>query len=203
MRPVPGEAPSRPTLRACARLPLRIIRAVLLRSLLGLRFLTLRFYSRARLARVGREHHVAAVRRRAWELNGAFVVGEGTNINWHVSAVVQRWGQRAASLGERVAVAPGVTFVAASAPDFSRLRQLDGFDDRFVRYAPITVGDDTWIGASATLLPGVTIGKCCLIGAGAVVTRVVPDYAIAAGVPARVIGDVREGGGTPPEGPAP
>ncbi len=47
------------------------------------------------------------------------------------------------------------------------------------------------IGSNATILPGLTIGKKALIGAGAVVTRDIPDYAIAVGVPARVIGDVR------------
>jgi acetyltransferase-like isoleucine patch superfamily enzyme len=47
------------------------------------------------------------------------------------------------------------------------------------------------IGSNATVLPGVTIGCHALIGAGAVVTKDVPDFAIAVGVPARVIGDVR------------
>jgi UDP-2-acetamido-3-amino-2,3-dideoxy-glucuronate N-acetyltransferase len=48
------------------------------------------------------------------------------------------------------------------------------------------------IGSNATILGGVVLGERALIGAGAVVTRSVPDYAIAAGSPARVIGDVRE-----------
>lgn len=48
------------------------------------------------------------------------------------------------------------------------------------------------IGSNATILAGVTIGEGALVGAGAVVTHDVPDYAIAVGVPARVIGDRRQ-----------
>lgn len=55
-----------------------------------------------------------------------------------------------------------------------------------VRTAPVHVGRDTWIGAKATITPGVTVGARCIVGAGAVVTRSVPDDHVAMGVPARV-----------------
>ena len=48
------------------------------------------------------------------------------------------------------------------------------------------------LGSNATIVGGVTIGENALVGAGAVVTKDVPDYAIAVGVPARIIGDVRD-----------
>ena len=48
------------------------------------------------------------------------------------------------------------------------------------------------LGSNATILGGVTVGEGAMVGAGAVVTRDVPDYSIVAGVPARVVGDVRQ-----------
>ncbi|MEW6470155.1 MAG: acyltransferase [Bacteroidota bacterium] len=57
---------------------------------------------------------------------------------------------------------------------------------------PVSIGEYTFIGTSAVILPGVTIGKGCIIGAGSVVAKDVPDFAIAAGNPAQVIGDTRK-----------
>ena len=53
--------------------------------------------------------------------------------------------------------------------------------------APIRIGRRVWIGASATVLPGVTIGDGAVVAAGAVVTRDVPENTVVGGVPARII----------------
>jgi acetyltransferase-like isoleucine patch superfamily enzyme len=57
---------------------------------------------------------------------------------------------------------------------------------------PVSVGSGADIGMNASILPGVHIGAHSIVGAGAVVTKDVPEYAIVAGVPARVIGDRRD-----------
>ena len=51
----------------------------------------------------------------------------------------------------------------------------------------VVIDDDVWIGSRVTILPGVHIGKGCIIGAGAIVSKDIPDYSVAAGNPARVV----------------
>lgn len=53
--------------------------------------------------------------------------------------------------------------------------------------APVTIGRNCWIGEKVIIMPGVTIGDWCVIGAGSVVTHSIPDYSVAVGNPARVI----------------
>ncbi len=59
--------------------------------------------------------------------------------------------------------------------------------DQKVRTAPIHIGDACWIGANVVLTAGVSVGSHSVIGAGSVVTKDIPAYAVAAGNPARVI----------------
>lgn len=54
-------------------------------------------------------------------------------------------------------------------------------------HAAVVIGDDVWIGAGATILPGTTIGNHAIVAAGAVVTKDIPQGGVAAGVPARLI----------------
>jgi len=96
------------------------------------------------------------------------------------------YGQGGLSIGKYCAIAGGVII-------YSQSNQHDAEPgrrvlDQPVRYAPVKIGDDVWIGARATVLPGVTIGDGAVIGAGALVRGDVPSGAIVVGVPAREIG---------------
>lgn len=52
---------------------------------------------------------------------------------------------------------------------------------------PIVIGYGTWVGVHVTILHGVTLGRCCVVAAGSVVTKSFPDYSVVAGVPAKLI----------------
>lgn len=65
--------------------------------------------------------------------------------------------------------------------------ELKTFLHQGVKTSKVAIGDNAWIGARAIILPGVQVGRGAVVAAGAVVTRNVPDYAVVAGVPARVI----------------
>jgi maltose O-acetyltransferase len=105
-------------------------------------------------------------------------IGRGTFVNTDFLAL----GGGRITIGEDVLIGPGVRFYTPNHP-------LDPADRRagYERVAPITVGDNVWIGGSAVVLPGVTIGADSVVGAGSVVTRDVPAGVVVAGNPARVI----------------
>lgn len=85
-------------------------------------------------------------------------------------------------LGDNVLVGPKVSFYTAMHPTDAKQRE------QWLVYAkPITVEDNVWIGGSATILGGVTIGKNAIVGAGAVVTKDVEPNTIVVGNPARVL----------------
>lgn len=64
---------------------------------------------------------------------------------------------------------------------------------KVVSKGPVTIGNNVWIGDKATILPNVTIGDGAVIAANAVVAKDVPPYCVAAGLPAKIIKDLRKG----------
>lgn len=94
------------------------------------------------------------------------------------------------TIEDEVFIGHGVMFINDRFPRATsdgRLQTDDGWT-----VVPTRVKHGASIGSGVTLLCGVTIGEFALVGAGATVTRDVPPYAMVAGVPARVIGDVRK-----------
>lgn len=92
-------------------------------------------------------------------------------------------------IGKKVLISPGV-IITTQGHFFQKT-------DRFMKDQPtlvakIVIEDDVWIGANATILPGVKVGKGSVIGAGSIVNRDIPEYSVAAGVPAKVIRNRRE-----------
>ena len=63
----------------------------------------------------------------------------------------------------------------------------DVYDRAVLTVKPVLIKEGAWIGAGVSVLPGVTVGKYAIVGANSVVTKDIPDYAIAVGIPAKII----------------
>lgn len=95
-------------------------------------------------------------------------------------------------IGNRVMIAPNVQIYTASHPTLPQERLIDNWEGvsptYFRTYAkPVIIEDNVWIGGGAIILPGVTIGKNAVIGAGSVVNKSIPENCVAAGNPCKVI----------------
>lgn len=88
--------------------------------------------------------------------------------------------------GDYVRIAPNCTLVGVTKEIHARAILIK--DQPESRKRGIVIGDDVFIGAGAVVLPGSRIERGAVIGAGSVVTGIVPEYAIVAGAPAKVIG---------------
>jgi len=103
-------------------------------------------------------------------------VGRNVFVN-HACEFMDRGG---ITIEDDVLIGPKVNLVTINHP-------LDPADRRSTYCAPIVIKKGAWVGASVSVMPGVTIGENAVIAANAVVTRDVPDLAVVGGVPARVI----------------
>jgi len=123
---------------------------------------------------------------------GTFVeVQRGAVIGRHCKISSHSFICEGVTIEDGVFVGHGVMFTNDLHP---RAVNADGSLQTDADWAVVTtlVRERASIGSNATILAGITIGKGALIGAGAVVTKDVPDYAIVAGVPARVIGSTQD-----------
>ena len=112
-------------------------------------------------------------------------IGSGCKIQNNVSVY------KGVLLEDRVFCGPSVTFTNVINPR--------AFIERKAEFRPTTVGEGATLGANATIVCGVEIGRYALVGAGSVVVRDVPAHALAVGVPARLAGWVCRCGTTLPE----
>ena len=88
-------------------------------------------------------------------------------------------------IGNDVMMGPDVV-IYTSGHKFDRI-DVPMMDQGSIAPKPVRIGNDVWIGRRVMIMPGVTIGNGCVIGAGAVVTKDIPDYSVAVGVPAKVV----------------
>ena len=100
------------------------------------------------------------------------------------------------TIGDNVMCGPNTSLVTplhSLLPEQRNARlQKDGKIADIEYGAPITIGDNCWLASNVTVCPGVTIGKNCVIGAGSVVTKNIPDNSLVLGVPGRVVRKITE-----------
>lgn len=95
---------------------------------------------------------------------------------------------RSIRIGNKVMFGPHVTVLGGNhnTGEIGRfmfdVKEKRSFDD-----PGVDIEDDVWVGASATILPGVSVGRGAIVAAGSVVTKNVPPYAVVAGCPARIV----------------
>ncbi|KAJ8112016.1 hypothetical protein ONZ43_g5489 [Nemania bipapillata] len=93
------------------------------------------------------------------------------------------------TIGDRTLMGPNCSFFSGTHPTDPRVRNGTNGPEMG---APITIGEDCWLGGNVVVLPGVTIGRGCTIGAGSVVTKDIPPFMVAAGNPAKVLKPIRQ-----------
>jgi acetyltransferase-like isoleucine patch superfamily enzyme len=109
---------------------------------------------------------------------GDVIIGDHTRIGLHNTIIGP------VIIGSHVNLAQGITVTALNHNFTDTEKRID---EQGVSTSPVTIEDDIWIGANATILSGVNIGRHSVIAAGAVVTKDVPPHSLVAGVPAKVI----------------
>lgn len=130
--------------------------------------------------------------------NRRLTVGDGLLLWSKGGRAAMLVGSGAITLGDRVFINSGAIIdarehvrvgddVAVSYDAYIADNDSHGIEGRPPRVAPVTIGSGTWIGLRAVILPGVTIGRRCVVAAHSVVRSDVPDDTLVAGAPAQVV----------------
>lgn len=112
--------------------------------------------------------------------DGTLVLGDNIQLNDHVHIACDDM----ISIGKNVLMASRI-FI--SDHDHDLYSGLENPQDWPLKSSPVKIGDNCWIGEGVSILKGVSIGNCCVIGANAVVTKSFPDNCVIGGVPARIL----------------
>ena len=113
------------------------------------------------------------------------VIGSRVSIGDSSGVGAKSLVQSATTIGNHVMMGPEV-YIYTQNHCFART-DIPMDQQGFSPEKPVVIGNDVWIGARVTILPGVTIGNGVVIGAGAVVTKDVPDKAVVGGNPAKIL----------------
>lgn len=121
-------------------------------------------------------------------------MGDGTFANLGMKAIISGDERYMVSIGDRVSIGPNLTLIGeSSANNGIEINSIDYVRENLSKNEKIYIEDEAWIGANVVILPGVTVGRCSVIGAGAVVTGDIEPYAVYAGVPAKKIRSLNSG----------
>ncbi|WP_207532697.1 acyltransferase [Desertivirga arenae] len=135
----------------------------------------------------GRKGHII-INRRSELSKGVVLNAYGGNIkigrNTFLGEYTIIYGHGKVTIGENVLIAMHTCIVSSNHTVPNRELIIRSQPDILL---PVTIGDDVWIGANCSILGGINIGRGAIIGAGSVVTRDVPEFAIVVGNPAKVI----------------
>lgn len=111
-------------------------------------------------------------------------VGERCEVQKPTSLNIDTSRPSLLSIGNHVYLHRGLTIMSH---DWASWVFLDKYHDFVPSHSKVTIGNNIWFGEFVTVLKGVKIGDNCIIGAGSIVTKDIPDNSVAVGVPARVV----------------
>lgn len=117
-----------------------------------------------------------------YAIRGGLKVGNNVNVMSQVNFGSEPY---LIEIGNNVLISSNVSFITHDGGTWA-FTDLDEYKE-VIKYGKIIIGNNVFIGAKSTIMPGVRIGNRCVVGAGSIVTKSIPDGYVVAGIPAKVI----------------